>query len=399
MAKHIAIIPLSEIHKMAIVPSNGAAMAALKADYIMNAGFYDMNTYKPVGHLKIDGKVLSQENWNCWGYAWNDTDLRMEAIPSSADNYISGVELITPYVDTEKKLSYLPEVGGKRPRSAMAQTKNSLILYCTDENTTPEQVRQELCDMGAETAIMLDSGGSTQCNFEGKTIKSSRKVHNYICVWRNNMPKVVLDPGHGVETAGKRSPDNTYYEHEFNLDMANRIKAELERHDVEVVMTRTTENDVTLAKRVQISNEANPDLFVSVHSNASGDGTKWTAPSGFGIYTSVAGEAERNKAAKKIIAHAKEAGITLWGDGLFHDATLYVLKNTKAPAVLIEHGFHTNKDEVDLLKTHAYRDKLACIDVKGILEYLNIPWKEKPTESLKTCCPWCGKPLSILKGE
>lgn len=405
MAKHIAKIPLSEIRKMAIAPSNGAAMAAIKgdADYIINAGFYDMSSYQAVGHLKIDGKVKSEEEWSCWGYAWNNgEDVQLTEIPKySVRNYISGVELITPWMTPDKKLSYLPEVGGSRPRSAIALTKDSLILYCTDKGTTPEQLREELKNMGAESALMLDSGGSSQCDFNGKTIKSTRKVHNYICVWGSEKPmskKVVLDPGHGAETAGKRSPDGTYLEHEFNLDMANRVKAELERHGVEVVMTRTTPNDVTLANRVKISNSENPDLFVSIHSNASGNG--WTAPSGFGIYTSVAGDtAERNKAAKKIIARAKEANIGLWGDGLFHDASLYVLKNTTAPAVLIEHGFHTNKVEVEKLKSPQYRAELASVDAKGILDYMGIPYVEKPVESKFCTCPWCGKPISICKGE
>ena len=177
--------------------------------------------------------------------------------------------------------------------------------------------------------------------------------------------KVVLDPGHGVETAGKRSPDGTYLEHEFNLDMAIRVKAQLERHGVSVILTRTTTHDTDLADRVSVSNSVNPDLFVSLHSNASGDGTSWTSPNGYGIYTSSAGDtAGRNKAAKAILARAKDAGIPLWGGGLHHDR-LYVLVNTVAPAVLIEHGFHTNKAETEKLKTPEYRAELAQVDAKG----------------------------------
>lgn len=214
--------------------------------------------------------------------------------------------------------------------------------------------------------------------------------------------KVVLDPGHGAETAGKCSPDKFYYEHEFNLDMSFRLTEILRRHGVTVVPTRTTATDITLAKRVAISNAEKPDLFVSLHSNASGDGKTWTSPSGYGIYTSAKGDAAgRNIAAKAILARVKEAGISLWGDGLFHDASLYVLKNTVAPALLIEHGFHTNKEETELLKSDAYRAKLAEVDAKGILDYLGIIWKEVPTESVKNACvcPFCGKIISIVKGE
>ena len=216
--------------------------------------------------------------------------------------------------------------------------------------------------------------------------------------------KVVLDPGHGVETAGKRSPDGTYLEHEFTLDMAKRIKAILERHGVSVTLTRADEHDVSLVERVRISNAAKPDLFVSIHSNAAGSGAKWMNARGFGIYTSVPGDgAKRNKAAKAILRRAQEAGIHLWGGGLHHNDELYVLCRTDAPAVLIEHLFHDNKEDTALLKDPEYREKMAVVDCKGILDYLGIPWQEKSAESgekEKTgfICPHCGRKLKLEKG-
>ena len=416
MSKRIAAIPLSDIACISILCGSGRSMAQVKgnADYILNGGFYDMDTGKPVGHLKAGGKVLSKEAWTTWGYAWETgQDLSMVQLPATAVNYIGGVPLLTPWDGLDAKLSYPAEVGGYRPRTAIALAGDKLLLYCADSPITPEKLRQELHDLGAETALMLDSGGSSQCDFgaEGK-ISSSRRVHNYIAVWLKKDPekedkpmskKVVLDPGHGVETAGKRSPDGTYLEHEFNLDMAQRLKAHLERHGVSVILTRTTEHDVTIQERANVSNAICPDLFVSLHSNASGDGKDWTAPDGFGIYTSSAGEtAGRNKAAKAILARAEEAGIKLWG-GLHH-ARYYVLVNTVAPAVLIEHGFHTNKAETEKLKTQEYRALLAQVDAKGILDYLGIAWvdepattPEKPKESAFVC-PHCGGALKIEKG-
>ena len=216
--------------------------------------------------------------------------------------------------------------------------------------------------------------------------------------------KVVLDPGHGMETAGKRSPDGTYLEHEFALDMAMRIKAHLERHGVSVVLTRADEHDVSLVERVRISNQAKPNLFVSIHSNAAGSGARWMNARGFGIYTSVPGDgARRNVAAKAILKRAQEAGIHLWGGGLHHNDELYVLCRTDAPAVLIEHLFHDNKEDTELLKSGEYRDKLAKADARGVLDYLGIQWQEKAAESneerVGIICPHCGKLLRIEKGE
>ena len=71
MSKYIATIPLADIERIAILTGNGRSMAQIKgdADYICNAGFYDMTTGRPVGHLKADGAVLAKEAWGCWGFA------------------------------------------------------------------------------------------------------------------------------------------------------------------------------------------------------------------------------------------------------------------------------------------------------------------------------------------
>lgn len=185
MSKYIATIPLADIERIAIVTGNGRSMAQVKgdADYICNAGFYDMTTGRPVGHLKADGAVLAKEAWGCWGFAWDRADIKMAALPAAAKNYISGVEMLSPMIGIHDAMHYRPEVGGSRPRTAMALTGDKLLLYCADNPTTPEALRETLYKLGAETAIMLDGGGSSQCDFQGKRISSRRRVHNYLAVW------------------------------------------------------------------------------------------------------------------------------------------------------------------------------------------------------------------------
>ena len=401
MSKYIKTIPLSSIERMSIVLGGGRLASQVKkdtgADEVVNFGFFSGS--KPTHHLKIDGKILTKESWECWGYSWDTgPDIKMEAIPASSKrNYIAGLELISPMTkDIGLQYKRSGELGGIRGRTALALKPGHLITYCCNDGkdaVTLDKLQTELLSMGAESAVYGDGGGSSQGAGDGWEVKSSdippRAVYSYLCIWLKKEIKednpvgkytVCLDPGHGVETAGKRSPDGTYLEHEFNLDMANRVKAILERHGIGVTMTRSTANDVSLEQRVKVTNGiAGLNLFVSLHSNASGDG--WTSPDGYGIYTSMAGAtAGRNIAANKLLARAKEAGIKLWGNGLFHDG-LYVLKNTAAPAILVEHGFHTNKAEVELLKSSAYRDKLAEVDAKGILDYLGVPWQdEKPSQ-------------------
>lgn len=391
MGKYIATIPLADIERIAILTGNGRSMAQVKgdADYICNAGFYDMTTGRPVGYLKVDGAVLAKEVWGCWGFAWDRADIKMSALPDAKrTNYISGVEMLSPMIGIHDAMHYRPEVGCSRPRTAMALTGDKLLLYCADSPTTPEALRDTLYKLGAETAIMLDGGGSSQCDFAGQKIYSSRRVHNYLAVWLKHDQKedkpvsktVCLDPGHGVESPGKCSPDKSYYEHEFALDMARRIQAHLKRCGVRVVLTRTDEHCPTgkadtndLLKRVAISDAAGADLFVSIHSNASGN--EWSNASGLMIYTSAGPEtASRNVAAKAVLSRMTAAGVELRGSPLVHDIELVVTRKTVAPAMLIEYGFHTSRTEVALLKKSSYRAKLAEATAKGVCDFLGVAW-------------------------
>ena len=192
MSKKIAVIPLKKIKKISIEFSNGMTMAQVKkmtgCDYIMNGGFFSNG--EAVCHLKKNGKVYAEDSWNAYGYEWDTgRDIDMTLIPSMATkaNYINGVSLIDPSIGMSGTLYYTKEVGGSRGRSAIAMTSDSLILWCSGDGTsdakTPEGIRNELVSMGAISALMLDGGGSSQCDFLGSIISSSRIVNNFICVW------------------------------------------------------------------------------------------------------------------------------------------------------------------------------------------------------------------------
>ena len=92
-------------------------------------------------------------------------------------------------------------------------------------------------------------------------------------------------------------------------------------------------------------------------------------------YTSAAGEdAERNKLARAVLARMAEAGVELQEDGLAHNGYT-VLTKTTAPAILVEYGFHTNKEDVERLKDPAYREQLAMATAQGICDYLGVEWQ------------------------
>ena len=403
MSKELAVIPRGEITRIAVYAGRcreTLAQARAWAErerpgervYLLNGGTWSAPD-RPDPWLVSNGQVLARADWSSWGFGWETgPDIAMDSAPERHRNFISCVPLLTPWDGMDAPLRFPAEMGGVRGRSALALAGDKLVLYCSGDGTadakSPVALREELHRLGAETAIMLDGGGSSQCDFDGRKITGGRRVQNVIVVWRSaaggepekgsdTMKKVVLDPGHGVETAGKRSPDGTYREYEFTLDLAGRLKTLLERHGVAVTLTRADAHDVSLARRVQIANDIKGlDLFVSLHSNAAGSGAQWMNARGFEVHTSAAGDtAGRNIAAKKILARAQEAGLTV--RGLVHNGW-YVVRHTNAPAVLIEHLFHDNKEDAALLKDSAFRDRLAEVDAKGVLDYLGVAWQEEP---------------------
>ena len=394
MSKYVASIPLGDIERVQIyINKSVKTLAEIKAetgaDYLINGGLYQ--GAQAVCHLRADGRTYAKDPYTYWGYAWDTgPDITLRSVPAAERrNYICCVCLLRG--GKAETLIYNRDVGGSRPRTAMGIKDGALCLYCTNSGRTPEELQAELLALGWESAVMLDGGGSSQCDLAGKRIVSNRKVHNLILVYkRKRAPSepddsdkedkpmstkytVCLDPGHGPDTVNG-SPDGSYKEREFAWDMYTRIRPLLERHGVNVICTRTEDTKPSLTARCEVSNKAGADLFVSLHSNAEGV-SGWGTTRGLLVYTSSGPmTAKRNVAATAIVNRAHEAGVLLHGSGVAHQIEYTVLAKTDAPAVLIEYGFHTNQEDIGLLKDSSYRDKLAEATAKGVCDFLGIDW-------------------------
>ena len=395
MSKLITYIPLSSVERIELRVTNcrktlSQVKAETKAHYVLNGGMWNPDgSACPL--LKVGGVMRSGTPWRAMGYAWDKgPDIHMTSEYEGADNFIAVTAIIASGKPVDKP-SYGSAQGGKRGRSAIGLRGGSLALYCSSDGTdaaTPEALRDELAGLGWASAVMLDGGGSSQCDFGGERITASRKVHNWICVYLKQAEQtppeeedkpmskhtVCLDPGHGPGNVNG-SPDGTYKEWEFTWDMAQRIKPLLEAQGVGVVLTKTADNYPGLTERANISNKATPDCFVSIHTNAYGEGG-WSSASGLEIYTSAGPmTAQRNVLASDLVNAFHAAGVSLRSEPIKHKMYT-VLAKTDAPAALIEYGFHTNKMDTEYLKDNKYRDKLAEATAKGICTYLNVDWKK-----------------------
>lgn len=192
--------------------------------------------------------------------------------------------------------------------------------------------------------------------------------------------KVLLDNGHGENTTGKRSPDGELREYRYTRDITQGIERELRTrgYDVERIVRETT--DVPLRERVRRVNEwckelgSSRVLLVSVHCNASGDGSEWMRARGWSAYT-CNGKTKSDKLADSLYAAAERnfcgPGITIRKDMQDGDPDweedFYILKNTKCAAVLTENFFMDNPTDMAYLM--ANKDLVVKTHVEGILDY------------------------------
>lgn len=189
--KLTAEIPLENIERIQLyINSRKKSLATVRAetgaDYALNGGLYDTTTYIPCVATKADGIIYGTAPWQEQGYGWKTDDPALMTLPAGTRNYLAG-NLLVEAGKPVAKLHYDSAQGGRRGRSAMGTKGRALCLYCSKDGysvaATPETLRDELAGLGWTDAIMLDSGGSSQCDFSGDRIVSSRPVQNLILVF------------------------------------------------------------------------------------------------------------------------------------------------------------------------------------------------------------------------
>ena len=376
------------------------------ADYVITGTFYN-GAWEAVCHVKKDGVVIANDpSYEAYGYAWNDVNsFGMVLLPpngGSYKNYYTCCQLVKNYIALDP-LYYNPDVAGSRGRTAIAETPTDIYLYaCTygEESITPENLRDKFSGLGVRSAVMNDGGGKV--NFVGQStiIQGGQKSQNLILIYLNksntgnieeekyddnvmadNNLLVYIDPGHGGTDTYNGSPDGTYKEHEFTLDVGLQVAEHLKRCGVGVKMTRSTNTTVSLTNRATMANNDKATIFVSIHSNASG--SEWSNASGLCVYTYAEG-GERDVLAKSILSAVKESGvINTFSSELYH-ANFTVLSKTTMPACLIESGFCTNKTDVEKLKSADWRKEYSKAVAKGIVNYLGVKWVEDSSSIVDT---------------
>ena len=193
--------------------------------------------------------------------------------------------------------------------------------------------------------------------------------------------KILIDPGHGIDTSGKRSPDGLFREYLWNRQVADLILEGLVSAGVDASLVVTETNDVTLRNRVNRVNTicnrvgASNVLLVSVHANAAGNGSAWMNARGWSCYTSK-GKTRSDQVAECLYDAFEEEfqdrkirkdmsdGDRDW------EENFYVLQKSKCPAVLLENFYYDNREECAWMLQEETKKRIASAAVKGIIKYI-----------------------------
>ncbi|KGE17890.1 N-acetylmuramoyl-L-alanine amidase family protein [Paenibacillus wynnii] len=177
---------------------------------------------------------------------------------------------------------------------------------------------------------------------------------------------VVIDAGHGGKDPGGISLSK-YNEKDFTLSTVLRIKKLLEKEpNLKLILTRSNDSYPTLQERAKVANDMKADLFISIHANSIPAGSK-NNPSGYETYYTRKESLEFAKVVHKYLVPA-----TGLSDRGIRQGSLYVTRETKMPAILLECGYLSNLNDEALLFNEDFQQRVAEAVVSGIKEYLGL---------------------------
>lgn len=187
--------------------------------------------------------------------------------------------------------------------------------------------------------------------------------------------KVLIDNGHGKDTAGKRSPDGRLLEYAYAREIAVRLERELTARGIAAERITPEDWDVSLSERCRRANRygAKGVVLVSIHCNAAGADGKWHEAQGWEAYVSKNASEKSKHLACCLIDAAKEAGLTVRAyspEVPYRTQNLAICRDTVCPAVLTENLFQDNRGDVDFLLSEEGKRVIVDVHVRGIEAYI-----------------------------
>ena len=377
----IASIPFDSIAKIEVYDNKSKkTLAQIKqetgADYIINGSLFTKQ-FHPMGLVVSNGQVISDaKGVYGFGFDGNKVYFSYDNIVK-CDNYISAYPILLS--NGIQAFGSVPAgLEGDRGRSGIGMTNNSFVLICEadkqgNSDFTLSEFAQEFINAGCSFAINLDGGGSSQCDFNGKKISSSRIVRNFVLVYmkkkegdNNSKMKVYISPSNQTE--------NIYYsgkhnESEICRKIGKSLVYALTRQGIEY---KITSDGMLMSEYIPESNEYSPDFHIAIHTNAGGINARGVVC----LIPGTGGNAE--KLAREIVEEFAGIQPTNRAEKI-SVRNLPELTKTIAPAVLVECDFHDNIDGENFILSNI--DNIAESITKAVCNVKKIAYSAPVSES------------------
>lgn len=205
---------------------------------------------------------------------------------------------------------------------------------------------------------------------------------------------VIIDPGHGGQDSG--TIHSGILEKDLALDVARRIERLLQAKGVSTLLTRSGDNYISLAGRAASANRERDAVFVSIHFDeaqpaAAGIETYYAARQAARLpiiaswlpFLQTVSTADGNPESQSLAGFVQEALVakTQAVNRGTRAEQFFVIANVRHPAVLVEGGFLTNKEDITKLTNEEYRERLAGAMVEGVLRYRELARQRKLASS------------------
>lgn len=310
--------------------------------------------------------------------------------------------IINGNIDLRKSENYY-HATQNHPRTLIGQKADKTMLLVVSDGRgknnskglTAKESAQLMFDLGCINAINADGGGSTQMMLrdnKGMKIVNSpsdggeRSVGTALIVFSKDKEVVLkemikkkrlcLDAGHGSDTykrtGGKGVPG--FEEHTFDAKVVEYAKLLAEYNDFEVYLSQPlNQPEIELGQRIKNINNENLDLLFSFHADAN---TDLNAKGHWGFYWHTSKNGKRlaeiwNKNA--VILPNPSRGVLESKPNSWTNFAM--VRDTNPVAILMEHAFMTNKDDLELLKSDEFRRKCAEVAIKSACEYFDMEFK------------------------
>jgi N-acetylmuramoyl-L-alanine amidase len=198
------------------------------------------------------------------------------------------------------------------------------------------------------------------------TLKTNSLVPKH---YTGRIINVVIDAGHGGDDAGAVGL-NGITEKDITLALAKKIKSLNVNDKLNIILTRTEDKSISVYQRAQFAQSVQADLFISLHldaqiGNNTNSGASIVIPKNDNRYI----EQSKLLGLQMIGAFKSNYHLPVNSDLVQHENGIWVLKENKYPAVLIETAFITNKEDVDFITKDANLEIIARNILNAIEKY------------------------------